>query len=152
MKYLTSEAALLKLQSYCAYQERCHQEVQRRLADLGVYGDKADAIIAQLITDNFLNEERFAIAFARGKYRMKTWGKIRIRIELKQRQVSEYCIRKAIEEVDKEGHYEESLRALLIAKSPDYVGRPQQLANIALRKGFESELVWQTLKEISNDL
>ena len=87
-KYHTPEAALQKLQAYCAYQERCHQEVSAKLADLGMYGDKADEIISKLIENNFLNEERFAIAYARGKFRIKQWGKIRIRQGLKQRHTS----------------------------------------------------------------
>ena len=104
-KYYSQEAALLKLQSYCAYQERCHNEVMTKLRDLGVYGDKADEIVAQLITDNFLNEERFAVSYARGKFRIKRWGKIRIRQELKLRQIPEYSIKKAMAEIDAEGGY-----------------------------------------------
>ena len=73
-KHITKEVALQKLQAYCAYQERCHSEVESKLYQLGIFGDAADAIIAQLIEDNFLNEERFAIAYARGKFQMKSWG------------------------------------------------------------------------------
>lgn len=151
-KYLTQEEALLKLQSYCAYQERCHQEVERKLFELGVYGDYADAVIADLISTNFLNEERFAIAFACGKYRIKQWGKYRIQKELQQRRVSRYSIGKAMEAIDKEGNYEETLRSLLLRKSGDYEGRTEQLAAVALRKGWEGELIWKTLKEIKRDL
>ncbi len=145
---LSNEAALIKLKNYCAYQERAQQEVTQKLADLGVYGDRADAIIAELIQENFLNEERFAIAFAGGRYRIKEWGKIRIRIELQQRRVSDYSIRRALEFVDKEGNYKETLCNLLQRKSADYEGRTAQLADVALRRGWESELVWQTIKEL----
>lgn len=142
--------ALSKLQAYCAYQERCHQEVIAKLRDLGMFGDWADEIIAQLITDNFLNEERFAVSYARGKFRMKSWGKIRIRQELKMRQISDYSIKKAMQAIDTEGGYEETLRRLIQSKSKDYEGDTQsiqKLAAYALRKGFESELVWTVLKD-----
>jgi regulatory protein len=73
--YVSKEDALKKLQRYCAYQDRCHQEARRKLLDLGIYGDDLEEIISELISDNFLNEERFARSFARGKFRIKGWGK-----------------------------------------------------------------------------
>ena len=91
-----------KLKQYCAYQERSHHEVKSRLYDLGVWKKDHDEIIAALIEENYLNEERFAIAFAGGKFRMKQWGRVKIRYELKQRQVSEYCIKKAMKQIDEE--------------------------------------------------
>lgn len=160
-KYYSQEAALLKLQSYCAYQERCHNEVMTKLRDLGIFGDRADEIVAQLITDNFLNEERFAVSYARGKFRIKRWGKIRIRQELKLRQIPEYSIKKAMAEIDNEGCYPETsggyletLKGIIRSKSKDYEGdaqRKQKLALYAMRKGFEPDLVWEVLK-IENDL
>ncbi len=153
-KYYSQESALLKLQSYCAYQERCHNEVMAKLRDLGIYGDKADEIVAQLITDNFLNEERFAVSYARGKFRIKRWGKIRIRQELKLRQIPEYSIKKAMAVIDTEGGYLETLKDVIRSKSKDYEGdaqRKQKLALFAMRKGFEPDLVWEVLKT-ENDL
>jgi regulatory protein len=153
-KYLSDEVALSKMQSYCAYQERCHVEVATKLRDLGVYGDRADVIIAKLIEDNFLNEERFAVSFARGKFRMKKWGKIRIKQELKMRQIPDYSIKKAMQAIDTEGGYLEVLKNMLISKLEEYIGdeQPQQkAANYALRKGFEGDLVWETLKNIKNN-
>jgi regulatory protein len=151
-KYYTKEEALQKLQSYCAYQERCHQEVTSKLYELGQKGDAADAIIAKLIEDNFLNEERFAIAYARGKYRIKRWGKIRIKQDLKMRHIPEYSIRKAMEAIDTEGSYLETLKNVIRSKSKDYDGdaqKKEKLALHAMRKGFESELIWETLKNWS---
>ncbi len=151
-KYYSQEAALLKLQSYCAYQERCHDEVMSKLFDLGIYGDKADEIAAQLISDNFLNEERFAISYARGKFRIKKWGKVRIKQELKLRHIPEYSIKKAMQAIDTEGGYVETLKSVIRSKSKDYEGdiqKKQKLALHAMRKGFESDLVWEVLnKEI----
>jgi regulatory protein len=151
-KYHTPEVALQKLQAYCAYQERCHQEVMTKLQDLGMYGDRADDIVAQLITDNFLNEERFAVAYARGKFRIKQWGKIRIRQALKQRHIPDYSIKKAMAAIDTEGGYLETLAKVITTKAKDYEGdkqKKQKLANYALQRGFESEFIWEFLKDFS---
>ena len=93
-KQLTPEQALQKLRHYCGYQERCHSEVKEKLYSLGVFKNEHDAIIATLIEEDYLNEERFAIAFAGGKFRVKQWGRVKIKYELKQKQVSEYSIKK----------------------------------------------------------
>ncbi len=149
-KYHTPEAALQKLQAYCAYQERCHQEVVAKLFDLGIYGENQDNIIAQLISENFLNEERFAIAYARGKFRIKQWGKIRIRQALKLRQIPEYSIKKAMQGIDTEGGYLETLTKVISTKAKDYEGdrqKKQKLAAFAMQRGFESELIWDILKD-----
>ena len=150
-KYLSKEDALAKLQRYCAYQERCHREVRSKLLDLGIYGDDLEEIIANLIQDNFLNEERYARSFARGKFRMKQWGRNRIRQELKMREVSDYCIRKAMEEIS-EKEYLTMLqqilkkRASLITEENDFI-KKSKLAQYATSRGFEAELVWEALKE-----
>ena len=99
-KSLTPQQALQKLKHYCAYQERCHSEVRDKLFSLGIWKRDQDAIIATLIEENYLNEERFALAYAGGKYRMKQWGRQRIRYELKQKQVSDYSIKKALKQID----------------------------------------------------
>jgi len=90
-KRLSGEQALQKLRQYCGYQERCHQEVKEKLYSLGIREADQGTLIATLIEENYLNEERFAIAFAGGKFRIKEWGKNKIRYELRQRQVSDYC-------------------------------------------------------------
>ena len=97
-EWVSKEEALAKMQRYCAYQERCHEEVRSKLLNMGVYSDWREEIIVQLIEENFLNEERFARSFARGKFRIKQWGRNRIRQELKKRKISDYCVRKAMEE------------------------------------------------------
>ena len=101
-KQLTKEQALQKLKHYCAYQERCHSEVKEKLYNLGVWKKDHDEIIASLIEENYLNEERFAIAFAGGKFRVKQWGRVKIKYELKQKQVSEYSIKKAMKQIGEE--------------------------------------------------
>src|SRR5436190_15104498 len=110
-KQLTKEQALQKLKHYCAYQERCHSEVKEKLYQLGIWEKNHDEIIAALIQENYLNEERFALAFAGGKFRISQWGREKIKQALKQRQVSDYCIRKALKEVD-ERTYQKTLEKL----------------------------------------
>ena len=150
-KYISQEEALDKLQRYCAYQDRCHQEVRQKLYDMGVYGDVANEIIADLITENFLNEERFARSYARGKFRMKKWGKAKIKLELKRRNISTYCIKKAMEELE-EFDYDDTLLNLLEKKyarikEPNTFKKRGKLALYAIGKGYESKLVWQMIKE-----
>lgn len=149
-KYLSKTDALAKLQNYCAYQERNHREVRSKLLDLGIYGDDLEDIIASLIEDNFLNEERYARSFARGKFRMKQWGRNRIRRELKMRDISDYCIRKAMEELN-ETEYLKTLEEVLEKRSEKIKAENEfamrsKLAQYAMQRGFEAELVWEALK------
>src|SRR5687767_15443183 len=103
-KQLTKEQALQKLRHYCAYQERCHVEVKEKLYSFGLRKQMVEESIAQLIEEDYLNEERFAIQFAGGKFRMKQWGRVKIKYALKQKQVSEYCIKKAMKELDEKDY------------------------------------------------
>ena len=152
-KYLSYDKALRKLQAYCAYQERCHQEVRQKLLDLGIYGDDLDQIIAELIEDNFLNELRYAIAFAGGKFRVKKWGRRKIERALKQNRISDYCIRKALASELPEADYHATLLQVLHKKNRllnarnDYERR-QKLALYALDRGYESSLVWKMVREL----
>lgn len=151
-KTLTKEQALQKLKHYCAYQERCHQEVKDKLYELGVWSRDHDEIIASLIEENYLNEERFAIAFAGGKYRVKQWGRVKIRYELKQKQVSDYCIRKALKQID-EDQYLQLLQDLAKGKydslkKDQYIIRRKKTADYLLRRGFETDLVNEALKKL----
>ncbi|WP_233752736.1 regulatory protein RecX [Flavilitoribacter nigricans] len=141
-----------KLQKYCAYQDRCHQEVRSKLIELGIYGDDLEEIIVELIEENFLNEERFARSYARGKFRFKCWGRIKITRELKSRRISDYLIRKALEEIPEED-YQQELYQFLERKLPQVKGkndfeRKQKLAAYAQRRGFESEYIWPTVNEL----
>jgi len=148
-KYTSKADALVKLQRYCAYQDRCHAEVRTKLIELGCYGQDLEEVMASLIEDRFLDEERFARSFARGKFRMKQWGRNRIQQELKLRKISDYCIRKAMEEI-KEAEYLQTLKEVLekrasqIAEADDFA-RKGKLAQYAMSRGFESELVWKML-------
>lgn len=151
-KYITAEEALAKLQKYCAYQDRCHQEVRTKLIELGVYGDSLESVIVDLIEENFLNEERFAKSFARGKFRIKHWGRTRIRRELKMRNISAYCLKKAMQEIEEED-YRQKITTLLekknrtLRESNDYY-RKNKLARYLIQKGYESSLVWEQINQM----
>ena len=148
-KYTSKADALAKLQRYCAYQERCHQEVRSKLLDLGIYGDDLEEIISDLIQENFLNEERFARSFARGKFRVKKFGRDRIWRELKLRKISDYCIRKAMTEID-EADYLRTLHEVIEKKAnslqgEDEFARKGKVAKYAIGRGFKPKLVWEVL-------
>ena len=145
---------LQKAASYCAYQERTQDEVKQRLKKWNVWGDEADEIIAELISMNYLSEERFAKTYAGGKFRVKNWGRMKIRQELNRRGLSTYSIEKGMNEIGDED-YLSGLRELLSKKrnmlektEADPFKLKQKLARFALGKGYESELVWKELGEL----
>lgn len=147
--------ALRKAASFCAYQERTQQEVRERLADWGVWGDEAEAVIADLIEQNYLNEERFAKTFAGGKFRVKNWGKRKIKQHLQQRGITGYNLEQAMKEIEPDD-YRQTLRSLLDKKrstlrddNPLVV--KQKLVRFALSRGYESDLIWQVLGEESSE-
>ena len=149
---LTPDAALEQLRSYCAYQDRCHQEVRTRLLEYQVYGDDLEQIIAELIEERFLDEERFAKSFARGKFRIKKWGKMKIVRELKSKQISPYCIKKGMAEIDPEEYYTTLLDLIekkhATLRETDYYKQRQKLTEHAMRKGFEYELIAEAVREV----
>jgi len=144
---------LVKAANFCAYQERTQQEVRKRLAELEVEGDEAEEMIVWLIENNYLNEERFARIFAGSKFRQKRWGRLKIRQELKMRGVSEYCLKAGMSEIDDED-YLQTLTDLLEKKAKEIkesnpLKRKQKLLSYALSKGFESDLVFDLMKNLS---
>lgn len=148
----TPEQALQKARHYCAYQERCHQEVKEKLYGYGLRKQETEQLIAQLIEEDYLNEERYALAFAGGKFRIKNWGRSRISMELKQRQVSEYCIRKALASIPEED-YLTRLDKLAESKWESLAGEEDRMARLRkfqdylLRKGYEWELVQKQINK-----
>ncbi len=152
-KYLSKEQALQKAKHYCGYQERCHKEVKDKLYELGLYKQDVEACLAQLIEENYLNEERFAQQFAGGKFRMKQWGRVKIKYELKQKQVSEYCIKKGMKEID-EADYIKTLKKLAAEKWADVKSEKNVFTKLRktqdylLQKGYEHDLIKQTLQTL----
>ena len=152
MSNITPDEALKKLQRYCAYQDRCHQEVRSKLLDLGIRGYDVENIMAELITDNFLNEERFAKSYVRGKFRVKKWGRIRIKQELNKRKISAYCQKKGLAEIEEED-YQNTLYQLIekkneLLKEDNIYHRKQRIAAFVIRKGYESHLAWAAINEL----
>lgn len=143
---LKPEAALQQLKKYCAYQERCHAEVRNKLFALEVRARFHEEIIAALVTENYLNEERFAVQFAGGHFRTKQWGRVKIKYALKQKQVSDYCIRVALKAID-EDDYRRTLEKLARAKLNTLrsekllPAKKKKLSDFLLRKGFEPQYV-----------
>jgi regulatory protein len=149
-KKLTHQQALLKAQQTCAYQERCQQEMRDKLYEWGLYSNEVENIIADLITTNFLNEERFAKIYAGGKFRIKKWGRVKIKIELKRRKISDYCIKKAMDEIQ-ESDYIKTLEELIRKKSKEVKEkrteiRNYKIAQYIISRGFEGDLIWDILK------
>jgi regulatory protein len=143
---LTKEQALQKLRHYCAYQERCHWEVKEKLYSFGLRRGEVDEAISTLIEENYLNEERFALQFAGGHFRGKHWGRVKIRYELKQRQVGEYCIKKALASIGEE-EYARTLERLGAARweslreEENPFVRRRKLQDYLLQKGYEMEMI-----------
>lgn len=152
---LTPQQALLKLAHYCAYQERCHLEVKNKLADYGVYFHDAEQVIAELIVQNYLNEERFAIAFAGGKFRVKKWGRNKIKQELKLKKISEYCIKQGLKEIDNEQYIQvlekEAFQKYKASKDKNILVKANKTAQYLISRGFETDLVWDVVKSISKN-
>ena len=113
--HFSKEQALQKARYYCTYQERCHSEVKEKLYSLGLYKKDVEELLSNLIEDNYLNEERFAIQFAGGRFRIKQWGKVKIKYELKQKLVSDFCIKKALASIN-ENDYQKTIQKLFSAK------------------------------------
>ena len=147
----TLEEALKKMGRYCAYQDRCHQEVRQKLREMKMIPEAIDHIMAYLIEHDFLNEQRFADSFTRGKFRIKKWGKMRIVRELKQREISLFVIKKSLKQI-KDKEYFDVLDELtnkrlqaLSQKTP--LEKKQKLASYLLYRGWENELVYEKVRE-----
>lgn len=140
-----------KIELYCAYQERCHEEVFQKLRSMSINMTEIDEIIVHLITHNYLNEERFACSFARGKFRIKHWGKIRIVSELKHRNISQYIITLALKEINLEDYMSTfntlSERHWKNIRETNTLKKRKKFCDYLLRKGWESTLVYEKAKE-----
>jgi regulatory protein len=151
-KTYTVEEALLKLRNYCSYQERCHQEVRQKLIGMRMIPEAIDKIIVHLLDHNFLNEERFAKTYVSGKFRIKKWGRRRIILELKKRDIGKYNINQAINEIN-ECDYIEMFNALAEKRLPyiketNSYKKKKKLADYLLYRGWESHLVYDKVNQL----
>lgn len=146
--------AIQKIEFFCSYQERCHEEVTAKLFSMKMDSDERDQIIVHLITENFLNEERFACSYARGKHRIKYWGKIRITNELKYKNISQTLINTALKEITPEEYLETfdklSERHWDSLQEKNTLKKRKKFCDYLLRRGFESNLVYEKVKEFEN--
>jgi len=154
-KSLTKEQAYQKLRHYCAYQDRCHSEVKTKAYSFGLRKPEVEELTSKLIEENCLNEERFAKAFAGGKFRIKQWGRIKIMSELKNKQISYYCIAAALDEID-DLKYKETLHKLAVKRWNSIKGAGTNLfvkmtktRDHLLLKGYESNLVAIEIKALT---
>jgi regulatory protein len=147
--------AIHKIEHFCAYQERCHDEVMQKLRAMKMDSNEIDDILAHLIQENYLNESRFACSFARGKHRIKFWGKVRIVNELKFRNISTYNINLALKEITSE-EYEVNFNALAernwhSIKESNGLKKRKKCCDFLLRKGYESNIVYEKVKELESE-
>jgi regulatory protein len=152
-QYFSKEEALQKAKHYCAYQERCHSEVKEKLYSFGMNKKEVDELLSELISDNYLNEERFAILYAGGKFRIKQWGKVKIKYSLKQKQISEYCIKKALAAIDERDYtktleklFEQKLKTLKAEKN--IFIKKRKLQDHLMQKGFETSLISKLIASV----
>ena len=148
---MPSELTLEKLKKYCAYQERSHQEVREKAYKLGLYKTEVENAIIRLIEADYLNEERFAQAYVSGKFRIKKWGRVKIKQNLKQKYISDYCIKKGMQEIDEE-EYVETLKYWVerrkhSSKARNLFELKGKIVIFVIQKGFESSLVWRIINE-----
>jgi regulatory protein len=148
----TVEEAKRKLERFCVYQERCHQEVISKLRDMNMIPAAIDQIVTHLIQHDFLNETRFAQSFARGKFNQKKWGKQRIVKELKSRNITSYNIDLALKEISDEAYLQTfnllvEKRLLQIEKESNAYKKRKKLADYLFYRGWESELVWDAVRQ-----
>ncbi len=146
--YTVDEATKL-MENFCAYQERCHKEVEQKLYDLNMIPEAKEKIILHLLQHNFLNEERFSKAFARGKFSIKNWGRIKIVNELKFRNISPYNIKTALKEID-ENDYLNTLEKIAkkkwaLIKEPNAFKKRSKLVSYLSSKGYESECIYEVM-------
>lgn len=154
-KTYSVDEAKRKLEYYCSYQDRCHYEVTEKLRSLNMIPQVIDAITVHLIEHNFLNEERFAMSFARGKHNIKKWGKVRIVSELKHRQISKYNIERALKEIspaDYLNNFHELAESHWTSiKEKNLQKKKKKFCDFLLRKGFETNLIFEKLNDLEAD-
>ncbi|MFD1294833.1 regulatory protein RecX [Lutibacter holmesii] len=149
--YTVDEATRL-LENYCAYQERCHKEVEQKLYDLKMIPEAKEQIILHLMQHNFLNEERYAKSYARGKFNIKKWGKIKVANDLKFKNISAYNIKTALKEINDEDYYNNlqtiATKKLKLIKEPNSFKKRNKLATFLISKGYESNLVFELVNSL----
>ena len=151
-KTYTLQEATKKLEHYCAYQERCHQEVKQKLVSMHMIPEAIDVIMIHLLEHNFLNEERFAKAYVRGKFKIKAWGRRRLIFQLKQKDVSKFNINQALEEISDEEYIgvfnDLTEKVAHTIKETNKLKKKKKFIDYFLYRGWESHLVYEKANEL----
>ncbi len=151
-KYFSIEEIKRKLERYCVYQDRCHKEIENKLKEFTLIEEAKNQILLHLLEHDFLNEERFSKSFARGKFNIKKWGKLRIIRELKLRDISAYNIKTALKEIDQEVYlktvFEIAQKRNDLLSEEDFYKRKKRLSDFLIRKGYEYDLISETINEV----
>lgn len=154
-KLWSIQEAKIKIASFCAYQERCQEEVRKKLNEKGIFGLEAEGLISEMIAEGFLNEERFAKAYVRGKFGLKKWGRYKITNGLKSKQISSSCIRIGLKEIEEEEYLETMIRLgkkkWSLLKPSDKYQNKNKLRQYLLSKGFENELIEMEMESMISD-
>jgi len=144
-----------RIAAYCAYQERCIAEVRSKLEELGLNPSQIDPVLDKLTNEGFLNEERFAEAFVKGRFTLKKWGRIRIRQELKMRDIPEDIIIKAIEQIDGEEYWAVlkylAERKWKLTQEPNELKKKAKVQRFLVFRGFENDLIRDVIGELTKD-
>ena len=154
-KNIGTEPAYLKIKHYCAYAERSHSEAREKLYSFGLYKNDVELLMSKLVEENYLNEERYATAFAGGHFRMKKWGRVKIKYVLKQKGISEYCVKKALASIPSED-YQTTFQKLALEKlrelkeEQNIFIKKKKLQNYLAGKGYEFELIGEFVSGIGN--
>ena len=151
---LSNDVILKKVLRYCAYQDRCTQEVRNKLATFDIPASEKEKFVKLLVDEGYLDDERYASTFVRSKIHLKKWGVNKIRVSLKMKGISDEIISSALSEIDPEIYREELIKVLQAKKinESDPYKRKAKLAQYAMQKGYEPSLVWETLNSITNKL
>lgn len=151
-KSYTVKEASLKLMQFCAYRDRSHKEVEEKLSEMRMIPAACEQIIIKLMQEDFLNEERFARSFVRGKFRIKKWGRIKIKQELKSRQISSPIIKLALTEINDKDYlqtlHEIAEKKFALIQEPNVYKKRKKLTDHLLRKGYESTLIYNITEEL----
>lgn len=151
-KYWSLQEAKVKIAAYCAYQDRCQKEVRTKLHEKGIYGEQAEELISEMISENFLNEERFAQSFVRGRFRLKKWGRNKILQELKFKGVSPNCIKSGMKEIDPEEYFQilcqVAEKKWRMTKETDSFKRKYKVQQYLMSRGFEMDLILEVMEVV----
>lgn len=149
-----NEEILVKIYKYCAYQDRCRKEIVEKLSDLEINEvEILENYLLHLSKERFWDEERFARNFARGKFRIKGWGRLKIRNELRLKEVSQELISLALKEEIEDEEYLKTLRKFVKRKAQEIKdinlwSERAKIRRFLAQKGYEDNLIIQEIEEL----